>query len=501
MAKNIENKRYLDFDEPLRLENHKKPVTRRDFLGQGLIAGGAAVVGPTLLGVLGSDAYAAVTEADCGIVAGAGGNGKVPFIAVDLSGGANIAGSNVLVGGAAGQMDFLSDAGYSKLGLPSTMVPSIAGQINTELGIAFHADSAMLRGIKQIASAATLANVNGSVICARSSNDTSDNPHNPMYGIYKAGADGDIVTLIGSRSSDSGGRSVAPDSMIDLTVRPTKVSSGNDARGLVDTGKLAQLLPNGNDAQNVMRAIERISSKKLTKLQESAAIDKLVECGYLGATVAASGDPTRTDINADSILTAVFSDVGLNISNFQKTAAVSKLVINGLAGAGTIQFGGYDYHNSSRATGEVRDERAGREIGAALEYAARVGKPLMMYIFSDGSLASNGDIDNSTNGRGKGVWSGDNSGTSASLILVYNPVARPVIANSNQQIGFYRASGSIETAATVVSNNVDQLAEAVVLNYMALHNDVGRFSTVLPTHGLGAAAADLDALTAFQPIV
>ena len=503
MAKKIENKRYLDFDEPLRHENHKRPVTRRDFIGQGLMAGGAAVIGPALLGMVGSNAYAAVTEADCGIVAGgSGGNGKVPFIAVDLSGGANIAGSNVLVGGPNGQMDFISDAGYEKLGLPAGFIPGKdANTINTELGIAFHGDSAMLRGIKQMASAGTLSRVNGSVICARSSNDTSDNPHNPMYGIYKAGADGDIVSLIGSRSSDSGGRSVAPDSMIDLSVRPTKISSGNDARGLVDTGKLALLLPDGDDAKNVMQAIERISEKKLTRIQEDAVLEKLIQCGYLESTVAASGDPTRTDIDADADLIAVFADANRDISDFQKTAAVSKLVVNGLAGAGTIQFGGYDYHDSSRAKGEIRDERAGREIGAALEYAARRNQPLMIYVFSDGSVASNGEIDNSADGRGKGIWKGDNSSTSASLMLVYSPNGRPQIANNNQQLGFYRTSGSLETAATVVSNNVDQLAEAVVLNYMALHNDVGRFTTVLPTQGLGASAADLDALTAFQPIV
>lgn len=513
MARKIKNQRYLeeirsrygkgDFDTPLCHENHKRPVTRRDFIGQGLIAGGAAAVGPALLGLLGPKAYAAVTEAECGIVAGGGGgNGKVPFICIDLSGGANIAGSNVLVGGPGGQMDFISDAGYEKLGLPAGFIPGKdANTINTELGIAFHGDSAMLRGIKQMTSPSTLANVNGSVICARSGNDTSDNPHNPMYGIYKAGADGDIVSLIGTRSSDSGGRSVAPSSMIDLSVRPTKVSSGSDARGLVDTGKLAQLLPDGNDARNVMQAIERISEKKLTKIQEAAALEKLVECSYLESTIAASGDPTRTDINADTQLNQVFTNAGRDIGDHQKTAAVSKLVINGLAGAGTIQFGGYDYHDSSRATGEVRDERAGREIGAILEYAALVNQPVMVYVFSDGSLASNGEIDNSADGRGKGIWKGDNSSTSASLILVYNPNARPAIANNNQQIGFYRASGSLETAATVVSNNVDQLAEAVVLNYMALHNDVGRFNQVLPTHGLGSSAADLDALVAFQPIV
>jgi len=501
MAKKVEPKPILDFDEPLRLENHKRPITRRDFLGRGLIAGGAAVIAPGLLGLLGTKAYAAVTEADCGIVAGAGGNGKIPFIAVDLSGGANIAGSNVLVGGPAGQLDFLSNAGYSKLGLPANLIPSAAGQTTTldagGMGLLWHADSAMLKGIRDIASQATLNNVNGAIICARSANDTSDNPHNPMYGIYKAGLDGDLVSLIGTSNSDSGGNSVAPASMIDLSVRPTKIASGDDARGLVDTGKLAQLFPDSNNAKSVLQAIERISAKKLTKIQATAALDKLVECGYLGSTVAASGDATRTDIDADPVLASVFTNAGFNISNFPKTAAVSKLVVNGVAGAGTVQFGGYDYHNSTRTTGDDRDRRAGREIGAALEYAALMGKPLMVYVFSDGSVASDGNTDST----GKGIWKGDNSSTSASIMLVYSPNGLPPIANNNQQIGYFRSTGDIETAATVVSNNVDQLAESIVLNYMALHNDQGRFSAVLPNQGLGTTAADLDKLIAFAPIV
>ena len=72
-------------------------------------------------------------------------------------------------------------------------------------------------------------------------------------------------------------------------------------------------------------------------------------------------------------------------------------------------------------TGEQRDLRAGQCIGACLEYAARTGKPLMLYVFSDGSLSSNGMIDNSVNGRGKGVWTGDNQSTASSFFLVFNP--------------------------------------------------------------------------------
>ena len=41
------------------------------------------------------------------------------------------------------------------------------------------------------------------------------------------------------------------------------------------------------------------------------------------------------------------------------------------------------------------------------------------------------------------------------------------------------------------------LADAVVLNYMALHDDVGRFATALPSQGLGASIPNL---IAFAPI-
>ena len=43
------------------------------------------------------------------------------------------------------------------------------------------------------------------------------------------------------------------------------------------------------------------------------------------------------------------------------------------AGAACIEMGGYDYHGGARAEGEVKDFRAGRCMGACIEYAARVG--------------------------------------------------------------------------------------------------------------------------------
>ncbi|MGI9307800.1 MAG: hypothetical protein ACR2P6_00980, partial [Gammaproteobacteria bacterium] len=452
------------------------------------------------------------------------GAGKIPFICFDLAGGANIAGSNVLVGKQDGQLDSLDTAGYSKLGLAGDMLPNSPNPlslsnnfINTDLGLAFHRDSAMLQGILEKMDAANLGSVNGAIIPARSDNDTGNNPHNPMYGIHRAGANGALLTLIGSESSDSGGNSMAPASMLDNTVRPTKVSQGSDVTGLIDTGKLVGLL-NQEDAVAVMESIQRISDMKLntvdTKITSDDVIKELVRCGYVKAADLADryGDPSVLDPTRDTNIvgpTGIFSDAEYSGDReFRKAAAVMKMVINGFAGAGTIEMGGFDYHTGDRITGELRDLRAGQCMGACLEYAARVGVPLMMYVFSDGSVASNGMIDPAV---GKPQWTGDNSSTAASFFLVYNPGQRPALYTSgsdlliperHQQIGYFRGDGSVETAATAAASNVNLLAEALILNYMALHGEQGNFSDpgMFPNHGLGSVTRR-DELIAFEQIV
>jgi hypothetical protein len=149
----------------------------------------------------------------------------------------------------------------------------------------------------------------------------------------------------------------------------------------------------------------------------------------------------------------------------------------------------------------MRDLRAGQCMGACLEYAARKGKPLMIYVFSDGSLSSNGMLDNSVNGRGKGVWTGDNQATAASFFMVFRPSGAPALrAPSRNQLGWYSGDGSVVTSSSPGANAVNLLVQMVVLNYMALHGEEGQFENVIGSQGLGSTT-QRDALTAFQPIV
>ena len=299
----IRRKRVRGPNEPLRHPDHPRPVTRREFLGQGFVTGSIALAGASVFSLFADPRKAYATLSPdiallklppsqgglCDIKLGAG---MIPFICFDLAGGANIAGSNVLVGQKGGQLDFLSTAGYSKLGIPGNMTPNSsigAGSfVDRQLGLAFHSDSAFLRGILERTAAATRTKVNGTVIPALSQNDTANNPHNPMYGIYSTGARGDLLTLIGTDSSDSGGNSMAPSYMMDSTARPTKVDQASDVTGLVDTGKLVGLLSQA-DATLVLESMERISKKKLdsTTMLSVPTADQvakdLVQCGYVRA--------------------------------------------------------------------------------------------------------------------------------------------------------------------------------------------------------------------------
>ena len=320
---------------------------------------------------------------------------------------------------------------------------------------------------------------------------------------------------------------MAPAMMINPEFRPTKVDRPSDVTGLIGTSSRPRRLAH-EDEVAVTEAIYRISKRKMdnnvstglpiTPINRDQVVEELVKCGYLDAayTKEAFGNvslnPTSdTDIRGpNGIFTEAEYDAnGTDGNEFRKTASVMKMVIDGYAGAGCITMGGYDYHGGMRQEGETKDFRAGRCMGAVLAYAMRRQKPVMLYVFSDGSLSSNGVIDNSVAGRGKGEWVSDNQDTAAPFFLVYNPPARGarpqllttqgMTAAQHQQLGAFSADGNVARSGTPGANNVNLLVQMVLLNYMALNGEQGQFATVFPNHGLGDPAL-LDRYIAFAPI-
>jgi hypothetical protein len=529
---------------PFRHANHPRPVSRRDFLAAGFLGAQGMVIGSAWLGALlkaqtaraglDSDIQALLGTGQCNIPSG---SGSLPFIVFDLAGGANLVGSEALVGVQGGQANFLSTAGYGKLGVPGNMVPTSSTFISSALGLLWHSDGAILRGILSKAAATTQAGVNGAVIPAMSQNDTQSNPTNPIYGIAEAGAKGTVVNLVGTNSSVSGGNSMALMYTINPSLQPATIQSASDAVALApqtpgggppDPLSLAELESEaristgtspyqgaGSTGSEFTGALANPngSTPGVQLIPGNAAADAAlknqVRCSYVQASNTANifaAGPAGLDPTKDPLIvggtTPIFTATDFQNQDVQMTASVMKLVIDGYAGAGTIALGGYDYHDGTRASGETRNFNAGQMIGAVLEYAARRGTPVMIQIMSDGSLTSNSMVDTSAAGRDKLAWQGDNSSVAATLFLVYSPAGRPVLRNgvAGQQIGYFSSDGSVVTTSSPAANSVNQIPELIMLNYMGLAGTDANFPALFPMQGLGPPSA-LAAMTVFEPII
>ena len=532
--------------EPLLYADHKRPVTRREMIAAGLMTGPAVVMAPAWLATvlkptkanaaLANDISALLAGTQCNVPTAATG---VPVICFDLGGGANMVGSEVIVGLQGGQTNFLSTAAYGKMGVPGNMVPTSSTFVSSAVGLLWHSDGAILRGLLNKATTpTTTARTNGAIICGMSQNDTGTNPHNPMYGIAEAGAKGRLLTLVGTESSVSGGNSAAPMYMINPAFQPTTISQPSDATALVNTGgatadpvAVAVLesqarVTGGSAAYNSTNTNPATAGTEFTGMLArpngstpgtllyptdpvaDAQLKNQVRCAYVKSSYTASafGTPAALDPTQDPLITGggtpIFTAADFNDSDIAGTATVMKLVLNGYAAAGTITLGGCDYHDSTRATGETRNFKVGQMIGAVLEYAQRVGAPVMIYVFSDGSLTSSSMVDNSVAGRGKLAWQGDNQSVSSTFFLVYSPKGRPQLRNgaAGQQIGWFTADGGVDPSSSPAANSVTQIVETMILNWLGLQGLDGQFSTLFPMQGLGAASAQAS-MVAFQPIV
>ncbi|MBI3188501.1 MAG: general secretion pathway protein GspF, partial [Gammaproteobacteria bacterium] len=128
-------RKHFEVNEPLRHADHARPVTRREFIRQGFMSGSAVALTGGVFSLFADPraAMAAISPDLNALAAGmtnqcilGGTQTMIPFICFELAGGANLAGSNALVGKTAGQMDFLTTAGYSKLGLPGDIIPGLS---------------------------------------------------------------------------------------------------------------------------------------------------------------------------------------------------------------------------------------------------------------------------------------------------------------------------------------------------------------------------------------
>jgi hypothetical protein len=471
-------------DGPYVYENHAKPKTRRDFLGLGLLGMSSYVVAPSLLSMLWSTRAAAE-----GCVDTSAGSGMMPFLCFDLAGGANIAGSNVIVGKAGGQEDFINN--YTTLGLPGALSPRAnAANINRDLGLLFHSSSGFLAGLMSVTTKATRDNLEGAVFCTALLDDINSNPINPMYWISKAGASGKLTSLVGSTPSISGGSSSIPASSFNPASRPVQINSAQDAKNLANLGRITEIF-GAEKASKILIAAERMSSSQVdrfSKIDIGDQIKEMVRCGYIKSVDAAKFDSKLIDPAQDAQMAGLYN---LAVPDQAQAATIAKLVIEGQVGAATILKPGYDYHTNNRTVGDAMDRIAGAAVGQALELAARKQKDLVIYVCTDGGVTSNGQVD----GTGKGVWTADSGQRAASFMLVYRKDGRASVRNGKRQIGAYNDQGTVNSKFNRISESAETLTKVVVANYLALHGKEGELPNVI---GKDEFRQDLDQYLVFE---
>ena len=160
--------------KPLLHQSHPRPVTRREFLAQGFIDMTAVMTLPSMLSVLSHSSSAMASETICP----AGGvPGLIPFIGLDLAGGAALPG-NFIVGGRGGAHDYLPS--YNRMGV--TAHPSSGPRrIDNTFGAPFHASySKLLEGLKAATSLEVQQKTTIVTILHHGQDDSADNPFSPL---------------------------------------------------------------------------------------------------------------------------------------------------------------------------------------------------------------------------------------------------------------------------------------------------------------------------------
>jgi hypothetical protein len=451
---------------------HKKPTTRREFLGYGMIPFAASALVPSALSLLVSpEAHAA----NCA----SGSGSMVPFITLNLAGGASMA-SNFVPFNAAGS----PLASYTKMGLGNnTGANALAFQ--TEMGVSQWSTPVganvgqMLVGIRTGADAATLANTAVVALCVSSQDDTNSNKFDASGLVYKAGLAGSLIPNLGSRQSSTGLNQMA--SLINPPP-PLVVRSFTDIQNSLAYTRALQTSLTAAQRTKLAGLVANLSTsqaRKLAALNSTRPMQSLVECAGIKNVELSGGAPVDPLANA-----AVSAAWGINAGTGANVEArvFASMVYNGLLGqAGTVSLerGGYDYHDGTRNTGDTRDREAGVVIGRILSTARILGKKCMIYVTSDGSVVSQEGV------APGAVWTSDRGNAGMALMFFYDPARRP--ATTGSQVGQYKDTQVVDEKF-ITGNSPELAAQAVFANWAKFNGDLGLFSKVVPSNSALAGA-------------
>jgi hypothetical protein len=294
--------------------------------------------------------------------------------------------------------------------------------------------------------------------------------------VFKAGCVGSYLPNLGTAQTVTGTFAAA------ATVTPPPpliVGNFNDLANSI--GFTAALKSALNTNQKValtklVRGLSNAQSRKLASINSAAQVQDLINCaGIRNSSLISVGanaiDPLQ---NADGAgIAPIWGDFTSSTAVSNQGRVFGTMIYNALSGkAGTVNLslGGFDYHDGTRTTGYEMDQKAGQVIGRILQSAKVMGKPVFIYVHSDGSTgtANSAGLD-STFTSDRGIAGG-------AMIFAYHPSGRP--ATSGFQIGQY-LSGQVVDESHVIGSNPEVAAQTVFANYLQFNKAIDLFDGVV----------------------
>lgn len=435
------------------------PVSRREFLGAGLISFAGSFMLPSALTLLGNSAHAAQCVTNSG-------NQMISLITLNLSGGAMLA-SDFVPMDQGGQM--LSS--YSKMGLGKS--PAIERAFGN-VPFAANGISNLLEGIKATANPSTMDKTAFVGIPVRLRDDTHMNELDISGMVARAGLMGAALPNLGRDSQV--GTGIKQSAAYITPPNPLIVRSSNDIINSIGANNgLLQAL-NEEQRGGLFALIHKLSNRQKQRVISSTGgevFSNLLECANLKNIEQANVSGGDLDVRNSEAFRALWGVTASTSSSDAKVLAGTMALasLRSYSGSAAIQLGGYDYHNNTRGTGNAKDREAGEYIGRILETAALENKKLMLYVTTDGSCSSP-DSDSAT-----APWRGDRGSAGMVYMLMFDPNGRP--KTKNFQLGqFTNAQAADDNFIT--GRSASFAAAAVFANYLEWQGKLNLLEQLIP---------------------
>lgn len=498
-------KKIFKIGDPNPVHPEKKLMNRRDFISSGLIGFSGMVMAPSIVSLILRER--AVRAGDVSPnVSGSAMPGLCPLLIIDCAGGFGLLGNWV---GSQTSGSFSPLSAY-----PGTGLGTLVGGIDSSMG------APMAQGVSQIYQslmnitavdasnpatvtqnavdtefvAALQAGLRMSLIHANTLSDSSSNEIQIAGMASYFGASGSrLPNGLGTVASPSAGNSLsAAGLLMPSSCKPVAISSVKTLTEALSYGPALASVPTAvvGDLAEGLLDLSNTQLSMLGAMKQGDAMSALINSGFKMNKnyVSPSGS---MDARFDADCQAIYGISPANAENDSMVleATIVKNALEGASGPGVITVGGCDYHDGTQTSGDAKDAQIGMVMKRMIQLARKKNRKFALQILTDGGIYTDPMTRN---------WRGDDNGHSGMVMAAFDPNGKAVDVIKTHV-------GNLTTGETTdpncVTYNMQNAAQACVLNYLAMNNALSLY-TGPSANALGSAlvaASMIDSLVGLGP--